>query len=78
MQRDFMWLSMMRLQLIHHPCGGHIPSSDTDCEFLAHLLATIMSVSVHHFLLCMVLLDRFSTISCRSLTGILFVAYYLD
>ncbi len=78
MQRDFMWLSMMHLKLIHHPCGGRIPSSDTDREFLAHLLATIDSLTVHHFLLCMVLLDRFSTKSCRILTGILFVAYYLD
>jgi hypothetical protein len=30
MQRDFMWLSMMRLKLIHHPCRSHIPSSATD------------------------------------------------
>jgi hypothetical protein len=29
-------------------------------------------------LLCIVLLHMFSTKSCRSLTGILFVAYYLD
>ncbi len=49
MQRDFMWLSMICLKLIHHPCRSHMPSS-----------------------------AMFSTKSCRSFTGILFVAYYLD
>jgi hypothetical protein len=61
MQRDFMWLSIIHLELIHYACGTHMPSSATDHKFPTHLLVAIMNVFVHLFLLCIELLHMFST-----------------
>jgi hypothetical protein len=61
MQRDFMWLSTMHLELIHYACGTHIPSSAIDHKFLTHLLVAIMNVFVLPFLIFIELLHMFST-----------------
>jgi hypothetical protein len=61
MQRYFMWLSMMHLELIHYGSGTHIPSSTLVHKFLTHLLVTFVNVFVHPFLICIELLHMFST-----------------
>lgn len=61
MQRDFMWLSTMHLELIHYVCATHIPSLATNHKFSTHLLVAIVNVYVHPSLLCIEFLHMFST-----------------